>query len=372
MAHVTSNHKILIAMSGGVDSSVCAAIAKETGVLCAGATMKLFGNELLGMPINSTCCSIDDVDDAKSVCKALSIPHYTINCKKEFMTSVIEPFYASYKSGHTPNPCIACNRYLKFDTLIHKARQMDFDMLLTGHYACIENQGKRYYLKRGKDTNKDQSYVLHTLTQEQLSFLDFPLFSLEKHQVREIAERYNLVVAKKKESQDICFIPDGNVKNFLKRFETYNNLNAGSKNSTCGDVVDINGNVLGHHKGISGFTIGQRKGLGISVGRPMYVVGINSKDNKIVVGNKDSLIKHEIIAGNFNWIYPMKKTGSSFRCTCKIRYNMQDIKCKCRVHSSDIVSVHIEDGVSAPALGQSLVLYDKDYVIGGGYIQEIM
>lgn len=371
MNNTNRQPKILVAMSGGVDSSVCAVIAKETGVEFAGATMKLFGNQLLGLPISSTCCSIDDVDDAKSVCKTLSIPHYTINCKKEFMQSVIEPFYASYKSGQTPNPCIACNRYLKFDTLIYKAKQMGFNMLLTGHYACIEKQKNRYYLKRGKDVHKDQSYVLHTLTQEQLAFLDFPLFKLEKCEVRQIAEKYNLVVARKKESQDICFIPDGNVKNFLTRFESYNKINSLTKSNIRGEIVDKSGNFLGYHNGISGFTIGQRKGLGISVGEPVYVIDINSDTNKIVVGSSQNLIKHQIIAGDFNWIYPPKAFGSRFKCTCKIRYNMKDIKCKCRVVNTNTISVQIDEGVSAPALGQSLVLYDKNYVIGGGYIQEI-
>lgn len=369
---MTSKSKILVAMSGGVDSSVCAAIASETDAECAGATMKLFGNELLGAPINSTCCSLEDVDDAKGVCHKLGIPHYTINCKREFMKSVIDPFYESYTCGHTPNPCIACNRYLKFDTLLNKAHQMGFSLVLTGHYACVEKRGGRYFLKRGKDRLKDQSYVLHTLTQDQLSCIDFPLFHLEKSEVRAIAQNFGLSVANKHESQDICFIPDGDVRGFLSRYEAYSGCEKQAK--PCfekGNIVDIDGNVLGRHSGISGYTIGQRKGLGVAVGEPVYVVDIDIDSNQIIIGPRSLLLKHEIICSDFNWIYPRVKLGHSFKCSAKIRYNMKDVVCVARPINDEAVSVAFDEGVSAPAIGQSIVLYDGDYVIGGGYIAEV-
>lgn len=360
-------------MSGGVDSSVCAAIASEVGVECAGATMKLFGNELLGVPVNSPCCSLEDVDDAKSVCHKLGIVHYTINCKREFMDHVISPFYKSYTSGQTPNPCIACNRYLKFDTLLNKAHQMGFSLVLTGHYACVEKRSGRYYLRHGSDIKKDQSYVLHTLTQDQLKYIDFPLYHLDKRQVRDIAEKFKLPVAQKKESQDICFIPDGDVRSFLRRYEDFNGYMKNPCDSVVmGKIVDVDGKVLGTHIDISGYTIGQRKGLGVAVGEPVYVVDIDISSNTIVVGPRKLLIKDKIIASDFNWIYPPKKLGTKFKCTAKIRYNMKDIPCKVRVLSETSISVKFRDGISAPAKGQSIVLYDGDYVIGGGYIAEVL
>ncbi len=354
--------KIMIAMSGGVDSAVSALAIATSGYMCAGGTMKLFDEELLGRPITSSCCSIDDVDDAKSVCHRLGISHYTINCKREFIRGVVDPFVASYMSGSTPNPCIACNRYLKFETLLRKARSMGFDALATGHYARIEKERGKLVLKRAIDSNKDQSYVLHTITTDQLPYLIFPVGSLTKRDVRHLADSVDMVVADKPESQDICFIEDGSVDTFISQY-------TGNKMSTTmGKIVDKYGRVLGSYNTSQHFTIGQRRGLGIAAGHPIYVTDIDTLNNTIVVGEKDDLTKEIVYGGDFNWISITPQVGERFRCTAKTRYNMKDRACEVHVGGEREVDVTFEDGVSAPASGQSIVIFDGDVVLGGGYI----
>lgn len=364
-------------MSGGVDSGVAAAIAAESGLDCCGATMVLFDNELIGRPIHSSCCSIDDVDDAKAVCHKMGIPHYTLNCKKEFRKKVVDPFVTSYLSGSTPNPCIACNRYLKFDALIRKAKSIGYDLIATGHYANIEKtratRGKmaghslnQYVLKRGLDEKKDQSYVLHTLTQEQMEHVIFPIGTLDKPTTRQIADLYDLVVAEKKESQDICFVENGSVDNFISHYLKTQGREAAQKRN--GKFVNAKGEVLGEFEDASAFTIGQRKGLNLAMGHPVYVTEIDMINNIVVIGEKEDLIKDTVHATEFNWISLTPKVGNTINCTAKIRYNMKDVPCKVHVDSQHEVTANFPDGVSAPASGQSLVLYDGDLVLAGGYI----
>ena len=359
--------KVLIAMSGGVDSATVCAIIAKSGVECCGGTMKLFDSQLLGRPITSGCCSIEDIDDAKDVCHKLGVNHYTINCKRQFIEHVVDPFVLAYINGTTPNPCIACNRYLKFDTLLKKAEMMGFDCVATGHYARIKRKGSRYQLLRGVDEKKDQSYVLHTLTQDQLARTIFPLGELTKNQVRQLAKDCGLIVAEKSESQDICFVEDGSVDKFIAHYTKGKVI---SKQEKTGTIEDVEGNVIGHYDPQSQhFTIGQRKGLGVSLGFPAYVADIDVESSRVVLGGKDDLLKERVQASDFNWISISPKIGSKISCSAKIRYNMKDVRAKVKVEDENRVTVVFRDGVSAPAKGQSIVVYDGDVVLGGGYIE---
>lgn len=362
-----SDETVLVAMSGGVDSAVCAAIVANSGIKTCGGTMKLFDNTLLGREIKSTCCSLEDVEDAKDVCHRIGISHYTINCKREFLKTVVDPFVASYLKGFTPNPCIACNRYLKFDTFLRKAETFGFNFIATGHYARIEKDKNRYVLLRGIDKTKDQSYVLHTLTQNQLSKIIFPLGSLTKTQTRQIANNFDLCVAEKKESQDICFVENGNVSEFIDYYLERKDMPNENKKFK---FVNVNGEVLGDVPKDTFFTIGQRKGLNLSLGYPVYIIDINTKVGAIVVGNKNQLVKKEITAHDFNWI-SSPRPNSGITCTAKIRYNMKDVRCKATPTATSEVKIEFPDGISAPAKGQSVILYDDEYVLGGGYIGDI-
>ena len=261
--------KALIAMSGGVDSSVAAFFIKEKGFECMGVTMKLYDNEDIGISREKTCCSLDDIEDARSVARRLGMPYYVFNFKDEFEEKVIDKFIQTYEQGGTPNPCIDCNRYLKFEKLMQRMAELKYDYVVTGHYADVEEKGGRYYLKKGKDLSKDQSYVLYSLTQEQLAHTLFPLGQYSKDEIREIAEREGFINARKHDSQDICFVPDGDYAKFIEQHK-------GVKYQS-GNFIDINGKVLGKHSGIIRYTIGQRKGLGLAAGHPVYVI---SKDLK--------------------------------------------------------------------------------------------
>lgn len=255
--------RALIAMSGGVDSSVAACLIKEQGYDATGITLKLFDNEDIGEKKEKTCCSLDDIDDARNVCRKIGIPYYVYNFKDSFKENVIDRFISAYENGCTPNPCIDCNRYIKFEKLMQRADELDFDYVVTGHYSVIEyDEGlQRYLLRKSPDVTKDQSYVLYSLTQRQLSRTLLPLGKLTKHEVRKIAEKYNLINAQKHDSQDICFVPDGDYAKFIEQYT--------GRKYDFGDFVDENGNVLGTHKGIIRYTIGQRKGLGLALPHPM-------------------------------------------------------------------------------------------------------
>lgn len=349
--------KAIIAMSGGVDSSVAALFMKEQGFDCIGATMKLYDNEDIGISREKTCCSLDDIEDARAVARRLGMPYYVFNFKAEFEKKVIDNFIKTYEQGGTPNPCIECNRHLKFEKLMQRMQELQFDCVVTGHYADIEYKNGRYLLKKGKDSSKDQSYVLYSLTQYQLEHTIFPLGKYSKEQIREVAEKNGFINARKKDSQDICFVPNGDYSAFIERYT--------GKSYPAGDFVDKNGNVLGTHSGIIRYTIGQRKGLNIALGHPVYVISKDLDNNRVVLGSNEDLLSDELYANDFNWIIEKPKT--QIKCYAKTRYNMREVPCTA-VCDGDRVSIRFESPVRAVTSGQAVVLYDGDYVLGGGTI----
>jgi tRNA-specific 2-thiouridylase len=347
--------KVLAAMSGGVDSSVTAKLLVDSGYDVIGATMKLFGSE--GTVTEKSCCTADDAFDAKSVCFSMGLPHYVFNFSDDFQKDVIKNFCDSYIKGQTPNPCIECNRKLKFEKLLRRARELDCEMIATGHYARIEEKGGQFLLRKAVDIKKDQSYVLYTLTQEQLSRTLFPLGSLTKPEVRAIAEAAGFVNAAKHESQDICFVPDGDYAGFIER-------HSGQKFSK-GNFLDTNGNVIGEHKGIIHYTIGQRKGLGVAFGSPKYVKSINIADNTITLCNIEDLYTKSTIIKNINIIMPDRLNGE---LKAKTRYNQIEQPCSAVQIDEDTLKITFDEPQKAVTPGQSCVLYDRDYVVGGGLI----
>jgi tRNA-specific 2-thiouridylase len=352
--------KTLIAMSGGVDSSVAAFLMKENGYNCVGITMKLFENEEVGICKEKTCCSLDDVNDARSIANKLNIPYYVLNFTANFKKEVIERFVEAYQNGYTPNPCIDCNRYIKFEKLFLRAKQLELDYVVTGHYSRIEYDTKsgRYLLKKAVDETKDQSYVLYFMTQNQLAHTIFPLGDLLKTQVRKIALMNNFTNAKKHDSQDICFVNDG----YAKFIEKYSN-----KAYPIGNFTDELGNVLGKHKGIIRYTIGQRKGLGLAFQKPMYVCSKCTENNTIILGEENSLYTDSLMAKDINLI-SCEKIEQPIRAKAKIRYKQEEQWAT--VNQIDYNTLHIkfDNPQRAIAKGQAVVLYDGDVVIGGGTI----
>ena len=351
--------KAIIAMSGGVDSSVAAYLLKKDGYECIGATMRLFTNEEIGVKTEKSCCSLDDVEDAKSVAKRLEMPHYVFNFTDEFEKKVIEKFVRAYETGATPNPCIDCNRYLKFEKLFQRMKELGFDCVATGHYARIEEENGRFLLKKAKDLSKDQSYVLYQMTQEQLSRTLFPLGNLTKEETRKIAEENGFVNAKKHDSQDICFVPDGDYAAFIEHYR--------KKSYKSGNFVDKNGNILGTHKGIIRYTIGQRKGLGLSLPAPMYVLRKDIEKNEVVLCENSELFSKELDIEDTNWI-AFDMPPESFSAKVKIRYNQKEEPAKITVTGENRVHIEFEAPQRAIAKGQAAVIYDGDTVIGGGTI----
>lgn len=351
--------KALIAMSGGVDSSVAAYLMKEAGYDCIGVTMKLYDNEDIGMEQEKTCCSLSDIEDARSVAVKLGIPYYVFNFKADFKEKVIDNFIESYRCGMTPNPCIECNRHLKFAHLWQKARELQCDVVVTGHYARITEDGQGYHLLKGKDSAKDQSYVLYSLTQEQLAHTCFPLGGYTKEEIRRIAEEQGFFNAAKKDSQDICFIPDGDYRSFIEKTT--------GQSSQPGDFVDKDGNVLGTHKGYYCYTIGQRRGLGISAPQSLYVTEIRPEENKVVLGSNDDLFHSHLTADNFNWIEEVRPDEV---IKARIRYHQVEKEATARVTQDSRVEVDFLEPQRAITKGQSVVLYRGDAVVGGGRIIE--
>lgn len=349
--------KAIIAMSGGVDSSVAAYFMKKNGYECIGATMKLYDNEDIGISREKTCCSLDDIDDARAVAHRLGMPYYVFNFKDEFERKVIDKFIRTYEQGGTPNPCIDCNRYLKFEKLHHRMRELGYDYVVTGHYADIEEKDGRYFLKKGVDPGKDQSYVLYSLTQEQLAHTLFPLGKYTKEQIREIAEREGFVNAKKRDSQDICFVPDGDYAAFIERHT--------GRTYPAGDFIDTKGDFIAHHSGIIHYTIGQRKGLGVAVGHPVYVVSKDVEQNTVTLGGNHDLMCKSLVAEDFNWI--CEKPSGEISCKAKTRYNMREVPCFAHCDGERVI-VTFPTPVRAVTAGQAVVLYDGDYVLGGGTI----
>lgn len=350
--------KAIIAMSGGVDSSVAAFIMKNKGYECIGATMKLYDNEDIGIDKEKTCCSLDDIADARAIATKLGMPYYVFNFKDEFEKKVIEKFISTYEAGGTPNPCIECNRHLKFEKLMLRMKELQYDYVVTGHYADIEYKDGRYLLKKGKDITKDQSYVLYNLTQFQLEHTIFPLGQYSKDEIRIIAEENGFINARKKDSQDICFVPDGDYSKFIEGHR--------GKQYPKGDFVDKDGNKVGIHNGLIRYTIGQRKGLNLSLGHPVYVIAKDIENNKVIIGSNDDLNAKSLVANDFNWI--IEKPSNEIKCMAKTRYNMKEVPCSVRCNDDDTVTVTFENPVRAVTSGQAVVLYDGEYVLGGGTI----
>jgi len=351
--------KALIAMSGGVDSSVAAFLMRERGCDCIGCTMKLYTNEDVGISRNHTCCSVEDIEDARSVAYKLGMSYYVFNFTEDFREKVIKKFVQCYVSGLTPNPCIDCNRYIKFEKLYERARLLGCDYVVTGHYARIEKDGNRYLLKKAMDESKDQSYVLYDMTQEQLAHTLFPLGMLRKAETRRIADENGFVNADKPDSQDICFVPNGDYANVIENY-------MGEK-AIPGDFICAEGSVLGKHKGIIHYTIGQRRGLGISNDEPLYVCNISSEDNTVTLGTKEELFSQEVTANEFHWISG-ERPKEEIRCKAKMRYRQVEHSVVVIPINNDVVHIIFNEPQRAVTPGQAVVLYDGDIVLGGGVI----
>jgi len=348
--------RVVVAMSGGVDSSVAAAILKEEGYDVIGVTMHIWD-----VPDNiRSCCGYKAISDAQRVCAMLNIPFYTIDTREVFEKKVIYDFCSEYPKARTPNPCIRCNQYIKFDFLRNKAKELKADKIATGHYAInnYDKAAKRWFLKKGVDEKKDQSYVLYTMTQDQLAKTLFPLGKLKKPEVRTIAKKYNLSVAEKLESQEICFIPDNNYTKFL--MEKYNTK------PIPGQILNTQGQVIGKHPGIIYYTIGQRKRIGIASLQPFYVIKIDAKHNNVIVGSEQEVYIKRFTAGDLNFI-SIRQLKEPIKALTKTRYahipalaNVKLIKNR--------VEVEFNEGQWAITPGQAVVFYDNDIVIGGGTI----
>ncbi len=357
-----TNKRAVVAMSGGVDSSVAAALLKEQGYNVIGISMRLIGYAE-GTERVGGCCSIDDLNDARRVCDQLEIPFYVINLENAFREKVIERFISEYLSGRTPNPCVLCNQRLKFEILLNKARELEAEYLATGHYARIlfDDGLQRYQLLKGIDPGKDQSYFLFTLTQEQLNSVLFPLGGIKKEEVRRLAQKFNLRVAEKVESQEICFIPDDNYSKFILE-------KASPYAIKPGDIVDSSGKVLGRHSGIHNYTIGQRKGLGISSPRPLYVIGFDLDKNHVIVGEEAGLYSNALMADEVNWLSISKPEGE-MEATVKIRYRHDGEDAVIKPLENDKVQIEFKSPVKSITPGQAAVFYDGDIVLGGGWIK---
>lgn len=373
----------LIAMSGGVDSSVSAVLMLERGYTCMGATMKLYDSPEKNLKKTKTCCSDRDIYDAAYVAIKLGMPYEIIDLSDEFKDKVIMPFIKTYEAGGTPNPCIECNRYLKFVALRKLAKEKGYDNIVTGHYAQIEynEETRRYLLKRSVDAKKDQSYVLYSLTQEELAHTIFPLGGMTKDETRAIAEKHGLINAEKGDSQDICFVPDGDYVGFMERYQ--------NKSYAPGDFIDENGKVIGQHKGAVHYTTGQRKGLGIAAGERIFVYDKDMEKNLVFVGSEDKVFSKEFIVRDVNWI-SVPSIDAPVRLSIMTRYRGKEAMGTVEIISSEEVSeyyanqnrkinasetyykVTFDTPQRAITTGQAAVFYDGEYVYGGGTIDMVL
>lgn len=357
-----SKAKVVVGMSGGVDSSVAAWLLKEQGYDVIGVTMQIWQDEDNNtQEENGGCCGLSAVDDARRVAWDLSIPYYVMNFKEEFKSSVIDYFVEEYQKGRTPNPCIACNRYVKWESLLKRSLDIGADYIATGHYAQIDKlPNGRFALKKSVTAAKDQTYALYNLTQEQLSRTLMPVGAYSKDQIREIATQISLRVAHKPDSQEICFIPDNDYAGFIEE-------NAGEK-APEGNFVDLDGKVIGRHKGITHYTVGQRKGLNLSMGYPVFVVEIRPETNEVVIGKGEDVFSDILRAGTLNWMSVDGLHGEEMKVTAKIRYSHKGASCTIKEVEDGIVECRFEEPQRAITPGQAVVFYDGDYVVGGGTI----
>jgi tRNA-specific 2-thiouridylase len=354
--------KVMVGMSGGVDSSIAALRLVEQGYDVIGVTLKLFSNKDIGLDsISRTCCSLEDVEDARSVANKLGFEHFVFNFGELFKYKVIDLFAASYLKGETPNPCINCNQFIKFEKMLERALLLELDFIATGHYARIEldEKGGRYLLKKAVDKAKDQTYVLYTMTQEQLKRTIFPLGGMQKSEVRDLAESFGFINAAKPDSQDICFVKNADYADFLK-----NTLNIVSP---PGNFIDSSGNIIGTHRGLIHYTVGQRKGLNISFDKPKYIIKKDAKTNTVVLGDESELYCENMIVGDINLI-AIENLKQPVKAAVKIRYSQNEVPAKIYPLQNNQVYVRFDEPQRAITPGQAAVFYDGESVIGGGVI----
>jgi tRNA-uridine 2-sulfurtransferase len=369
---LTNTKTIAVAMSGGVDSSTVAAMLRADGHQVIGLTMQLWNQRRLagshGMPeaVHGRCCSLDDVYDARRVAEKLEIPYYVVNQENRFEHDVVRPFVEEYLSGRTPIPCSLCNNHLKFDQLLITARQIGADLLATGHYARVEHDPTthRWLLKLPVDRAKDQTYFLFGLTQDQLSRALFPLGGMQKPHVRELAKQHGLALAEKPDSQEICFVPNGDYKNFI---DAYLEEQGEALPDTSGELVTTSGEVIGEHSGIHNFTVGQRKRLGVATGSPLYVIQIRGDKREVVVGSGEELLSKTLSAKRLNWI-SIPELREPIRVTAKIRNRHEAAAATVEAGNGDEALVTFDHPQRAVTPGQAVVFYQDDIVVGGGWI----
>jgi tRNA-uridine 2-sulfurtransferase len=369
---MSQNKTIAVAMSGGVDSSTVAAMLRAEGHNVVGLTMQLWNQRRLagheGMPesVQGRCCSLDDVYDARRVAETIGIPYYVVNHEERFERDVVRPFVEQYLSGRTPIPCSLCNNHLKFDQLLIVAQQIGADALATGHYALVEfnEQLGRWLLKRPADRSKDQTYFLFGLTQAQLSRTLFPLGGMMKPEVRELAQQHGLALAQKPDSQEICFVPGGDYKKFL---DAYLAEQGEALPDTAGELVTAGGEIVGEHSGIHNFTVGQRKGLGVATGSPLYVIQIKGDTRQVVVGNQEDLYSRTLRVHRTNLI-SIEDLREPMRVMVKIRHRHEGAAALIEKSGDDEILVSFDAPQRAVTPGQAAVFYDEDVVVGGGWI----